>query len=865
MGKYTPMIEQYLQIKKQYGDCILFFQLGDFYEMFFEDAHVASRVLGIALTGREAGQADRIPMCGIPIHAMNNYLPKLIEKGHKVAICEQVENPADVKGIVKRDVVKIVTPGLNLEEKTLDEKRNNYIVSIVNNDCDAALSIVDITTGDFYVCTIDYQSSVKRLFNEVISYNPKEVFITDSNNKLYQLFKDAGVFVSDSNATYINKNIDSLESFNKHFSNPSTYYPSDINNLEKQAVGWLLEYIHTTQRRAIHHLSNLQKINKSQNMSLDSNARRNLEITETIRTKEKTGSLLWILDHTITSMGARQLRAWVENPLLNRTDIEKRLDAVEELSRDICIIEDLKKTLKNIYDIERLISRLSYGSANAKDLIALKKSLLEVPFIKQTLSQLNSPLIKDLTEQLNDMTHLTAYLESALIENPPMTIKEGQMIKEQFNETLDKYRDVSNNGREWLTNYERQEREKSKIKSLKIGFNKVFGYYIEVTKANLSQVPDYYQRKQTLTNAERYITEELKEREELIIKAEASLIELEYQLFIEIRDYTLGFLPALKSIGKSIAIIDALLSLAIVAKLNYYTRPVFNDEGIISISQGRHPVVEKVLASENYVPNDVSLNNKGQQIQLITGPNMAGKSTYMRQTALIIIMAQIGSFVPAEKAELCLIDRIFTRIGASDDLASGQSTFMVEMIEAKEALLEATNNSLIILDEIGRGTSTYDGMALAHAIIEYIHEQVQAKTLFSTHYHELTDLEQEFARLVNYHAQCIEKDGKVIFLRQIKRGKADKSYGVYVAHIAGMPQNVITRAKHLLNMYEKQSKQGESLQLSFIETKPVAQDKIISDKKIELLKELETKKINNMTPLEALNYLAKLQNEIINS
>jgi DNA mismatch repair protein MutS len=856
--KYTPMIEQYLEIKNKYKDCILFFQLGDFYEMFFDHAHIASRILGIALTGRDAGQADRIPMCGIPVHAIDNYLPKLVEKGYKVAICEQVQNPSEAKVIVKREVTRIITPGITLEDKIIENNKNNYILCIFKYNEQVALAAADITTGDFFISSLDNQSP-KTIINEILSYSPKEVLLTFSDNDWEKRLANSNLYITNINNHIFDIQIDPLEIFNNHFSENGYIYPDNLNITEKNAVGWLLVYINNTQKRQIYHLNKLSKKNISDKMLLDYNARRNLELTETLRAKDKSGSLLWVIDKTVTAIGARTLRSWLENPLINIEKINERLDAVDELSKQLFITDEINNILKNTYDIERLISKLSYGTANARDLVSLKNTLLLIPRFKELLLNFKSDIMIEANNKMSDVSTLTAYLDKALLDNPPISIKEGGMIKDGFNNKLDEYRNITIDGKKWIVELEKQERERTKIKSLKVGYNKVFGYYIEITKSNLSQVPPEYERKQTLANAERYITDELKYQEELILKADDSLVDLELQLFIELREYTLSFISDLQNIAKSIATIDVLQSLANVSITNRYIRPIFNTKGEILITQGRHPVVEKVIMTEDYVPNNVLLNNTECQIQLITGPNMAGKSTYMRQTALILLLAQIGSFVPVESANLCIVDRIFTRIGASDDLSSGQSTFMVEMVETKEALLEATENSLILLDEVGRGTSTYDGMALAQSIIEYIHQHVKAKTLFSTHYHELTQLETIIPRVVNYNARCIESDQKVIFLHQIEQGKADKSYGIYVAHIAGMPLEVTNRAKELLQSFEKDVFQIEqSQQLTFF-------SQIVNENNLEkqdehiVLKELRQAEIMQMSPLDALNYLYKLQ------
>ncbi|OEH84795.1 DNA mismatch repair protein MutS [Desulfuribacillus stibiiarsenatis] len=863
MVKYTPMIEQYLHIKNQYQDCILFFRLGDFYEMFFEDAKITSQILNIALTGRDAGQADRIPMCGIPYHALDNYLSKLVEKGLKVAICEQLENPTEAKGVVKRDVVRIITPGTVMEEKMLQDKNNHFISCMIQHQDSYGLAAADITTGDLFVCSLD-NSTLKRVMDEMMSFAPKEVIIIEENKEWEKLLEDTSIYTTQLYKN-TNKCFQPLQTFIQHFQERINIHL--FHEVEKLAVGWLLEYIYLTQKRDCQHFNQIQRYIPNDKMLLDGNAKRNLELIETIRTKEKKGSLLWILDKTHTSIGGRMLRSWVENPLQSLSHIESRLDAVEELSNNYCLLSEIKDQLKNVYDIERIMGKLAYGNANARDLAALSKSLLIVPMVKNTIYHCEAKLLKDMNEKLIDISALTDILEKALTEEPPISVKDGGMIREGYYELLDQYKNTSKIGKDWILNLEKEERDKTNIKSLKVGYNKVFGYYIEVTKSNITSVPDYYERKQTLANAERYITPELKEQEDLILKAEERLIDLEYQIFTELRLLAIEYLPQIQTIAKAIATIDVLQSLAFVRLENQYIKPSFNTDGLLEITQGRHPVVEKVLKNEQYVANDVLLNSADHQIQLITGPNMAGKSTYMRQVALIVIMAQIGSFVPAESANLSIVDRIFTRIGASDDLASGQSTFMVEMVEAKDAINEATNRSLILLDEIGRGTSTYDGMALAHSLIEYIHNHIHAKTLFSTHYHELTSLENSLVKLKNYHASCMEKDNKVIFLRRIIRGKADKSYGIHVAEIAGMPKGVIDRAKYLLQDYESNDVKHEaeikpteertsSMQLSFLDSH--------TNLYLDIIETLQKADIHRMTPLDALNLLHGLQTKIKN-
>lgn len=875
--KYTPMIEQYLEVKNEHKDSILFFQLGDFYEMFFDHAEIAAKVLGIALTARDAGQKDKIPMCGIPVHAVDNYLPKLIDQGYKVAICEQVQDPSEAKGIVKREVTRIVTPGVTLEDKLLKEEENNYILAIYIKDTSYGIAVADISTGDFLVTSDSYKSS-KALLDNILAYRPKEILLIEREDKIYDKLIDNNLYI-----TYLDEylkisDLDPIEIFQKQFGQTTKFTNAgkikqeqvavDLNIIEQTTAGYLFYYISITQKRQLKHLTKIIKIDSDERMLLDYNAKKNLELTETLQAKDKLHSLFWVLDKTETAIGARLLKDWIENPLYKKDKILSRLDAIDELLVNTHSTKEIRKLLKDTYDIERLIGRISYGSANARDLLALKNTLLILPKLRILLENYQKAFIKDIRNDLRDVDLLTNRLDRAIVDNPPLAIKDGGMIKEGFDDKLDEYKNLAGNGKDWLLSYEQSEREKTKIKNLKVGYNKIFGYYIDVTRSYINLVPDYYERKQTLANSERYITQELKAKEDMILKADDNLIKLEYEIFLELRDYTINFIPDLQIIAKAIARLDVLQSLGQVAERNNYSKPSFNEKGEIIIRQGRHPVIEQVINRGDFVPNDLTLNNENIRIQLITGPNMAGKSTYMRQAALIIIMAQMGSYVPADYANLALVDRIFTRIGASDDLTSGQSTFMVEMVETKDALNEATENSLILLDEVGRGTSTYDGMALAQAIIEYISSVVQAKTLFSTHYHELTALDQELTCLKNYSASAIEQDKKVIFLHQVVPGKADKSYGIYVADLAGMPGPVTQRAKEILIELEKLGRDHiiESAQLSIftdqgqnIETKNTIE---ITSNEYQVLKDLKQTQVMQLTPLDALNYLYQLQKKL---
>lgn len=866
MAQYTPMIQQYLEIKANYEDAFLFFRLGDFYELFFEDAKKAAHELEITLTGRGSDK-DRIPMCGVPYHSAEQYISQLIDKGYKIAICEQVEDPKEAVGVVKREVVKLITPGTVMEGKALQEKENNYLAAITGfEDGSFAFVRTDLTTGESMVTLL--QDEFDEVIQELASIRAKEVIVPANFSSEWEdrLKKSLTITISaEENDSYDTESMQTL-----------------LQNVEqdklKIAFARMYHYLVRTQKRSLDHLQPVSFYTTNDGMKMDYYSRRNLELIETLRDKKKQGSLLWILDKTVTAMGGRLLKKWLERPLISKKEIENRLGMVQAFLNHYFVREELKETLKEVYDLERLAGKVAYGNVNARDLVQLRKSLQQVPSIIELTTKLDHPYIDEILETMDRCEELLDLLEISLVEDPPISIKEGGMIKEGYHGELDKYKDASKNGKSWIAQLERKEKEETGIKSLKIGYNKVFGYYIEITKSNLSLIPEgRYERKQTLANAERFITPELKEKETLILQAEENIEKLEHELFLAIREEVKVYISRLQQLAKGISTLDVLQSFAVIGEANHYTRPTFSENREVIIKDGRHPVVEQMITRGEYVSNDVELNGN-REILLITGPNMAGKSTYMRQLALIAIMAQIGSYVPATEAKLPIFDQIFTRIGAADDLASGQSTFMVEMLETKQALTKATERSLILLDEIGRGTSTYDGMALAQAIIEYIHHHIGAKTLFSTHYHELTALENELKRLKNVHVSAVEEDGKVVFLHKVVDGQADKSYGIYVAELAELPAPVIKRAAELLHLYEKASsninsfqpvvpldEKEESLQLSLFPEEEINKDnnkvKMESHEKkvIETIKKLD---ILNLTPMEALQQLNELQKKL---
>lgn len=850
MEKQTPMMQQYLRIKAEYQDAFLFFRLGDFYEMFFDDAIKAAQELEITLTKRDSNQSNPIPMCGVPHHSAERYIKTLIDKGYKVAICEQVEDPKEAKGVVKREVVQLITPGTVMESSMLQESESNYIACLSTfNNSTFVIVYHELSTGESQIVSID--NDFDFVIHELSKQQVKEIVIASSMEEdyLHLLKNQLQVVIS------IEDEVNFIGEF-RHL------YDDLTDERLLQAFSRLLNYIIHTQKRSIHHLQKPEIIQLNNYLSIDMYSKRNLELTETMMKKEKYGSLFWVLDKTVTAMGTRTLKKWIERPLMNKNAISNRHDIVDAFYHNFMERDVLRQALKSVYDLERLVGRISFGNVNARDLIQLKHSLASIPEIKSILSQFSASPIKKLNKRLIYPEFIVSLLEKSIIDEPPISIKEGNIIKSGYNEQLDEYKDASINGKKWIAELEQKEKEITNIKSLKIGYNRVFGYYIEITHANKHLVPeDRYERKQTLTNAERYITPELKEKEAIILKAEEESVELEYQLFIEIREKLKSHIEEIQNVAKIVSEIDVLQAFATVSEENNYRRPHFNKE-TIQITNGRHPVIEKVMEDGSYVPNDVFLNND-KCILIITGPNMSGKSTYMRQLALTIIMGQIGCFVPADHANLTIVDQIFTRIGAADDLVRGQSTFMVEMTEANYALSNATNRSLILLDEIGRGTSTYDGMALAHAIVEYIHEHIQAKTLFSTHYHELTELEDMLSNVKNIYVRAEEYEDQVVFLHKVEEGRANESYGIHVAKLANLPEPLIERATKILRDLEANSghKQQENTQLSFF---PETNESNVKKAESILAKELKNLNLFEMTPMDAMNFLYQLQQKVHN-
>ena len=866
MAAYTPMIQQYLTIKADYQDAFLFFRLGDFYEMFFDDAIKASQELEITLTGREGGSEERIPMCGVPYHSAANYIEQLITKGYKVAICEQMEDPKQSKGMVRREVVQLITPGTVMDGKGLTEKENNYLASVTSfDDHTFGFAYNDISTGESKVTQLS--SNFDEVLNELAVLGAKEVVIDSSFDPVLQKkMRERDVLaISFEDNSSVDMN------FSRLF--------EDLNQDKlKQTVARLFNYLFRSQKRSLDHLQPVTTYQIQQYMKIDYYSKRNLELTETIRSKGKKGSLLWLLDETKTAMGARMLKHWIDRPLINQQEIEQRHHLVDVLLNHYFERQELREKLKEVYDLERLAGRVAFGNVNARDLVQLKRSLMQVPFLKQILQGMQDEQMTEIAEKLDPCEEVTDLLEQAIVENPPVSLKEGNIIRDGYNDQLDQYRDASRNGKTWIAQLEREERENTGIKSLKVGYNRVFGYYIEVTRANLHLLEEgQYERKQTLTNAERFITPALKEKEALILQAEEKCGELEYELFTEIREMVKEQIPRLQALAKSVSALDVLQCFSQVSEERRYVKPKFSNERRVVIKNGRHPVVEKVLNSQEYVPNDCYMDSD-REVLLITGPNMSGKRTYMRQIALIAILAQIGCYVPASEAVLPIFDQVFTRIGAADDLISGQSTFMVEMLEAKNAIANATQNSLILFDEIGRGTSTYDGMALAQAIIEYIHERIGAKTLFSTHYHELTVLDGELAKLKNIHVSAIEHQGKVVFLHKIKEGPADKSYGIHVAQLAELPPELITRASEILAALEqtdtepnpnkeetvpvKEEPSEQPAQLSFFDEPAEPKRHEPSTKEKRVLEKIKDLDLLNVTPLQAINLLYELQKKV---
>lgn len=881
MAELTPMMQQYMETKKEYKDCILFYRLGDFYEMFFDDALTASKELEITLTGKNCGLEERAPMCGVPYHAVDSYLSRLVEKGYKVAICEQVEDPKQAKGIVKREVIRIVTPGTNIDSMTRDETKNNYIMAIVYDAGRYGISIADVSTGDYFVTETDSES---KLFDEIYKFSPSEIICNEalyvSGIQLEDLKNRMHVAISSLDAWYFDEEL-CKKALKEHFQVASLEslgiadYDCGVN-----ASGALLQYLIETQKTSLAHLTKLTTYSTGKYMVLDSSTRRNLELCETLREKQKRGSLLWVLDKTKTAMGARLLRKYVEQPMIDKEEIIKRLDAVEELLKEAISREEIREYLSSVYDLERLVGRISYQSANPRDLTAFKASLSMLPHIRTILGDMKSPLLLKLYEEIDPLEDLCSLVEKAIIDDPPMAMKEGGIIRDGYHEEVDRLRKAKTDGKTWLAELEQKEREKTGIKNLRIKYNKVFGYYLEVTNSFKNMVPDYYTRKQTLTNAERYIIPELKELEDLILGAEDKLYALEYELYCDVRNRIADEIVRIQTTARAVAAVDAFASLALVAERNHYVRPKINEKGTIDIKDGRHPVVEKMIPNHMFIANDTYLDDKKNRVAIITGPNMAGKSTYMRQTALIVLMAQIGSFVPASQANIGLVDRIFTRVGASDDLASGQSTFMVEMTEVANILRNATSKSLLILDEIGRGTSTFDGLSIAWAVVEHISNArlLGAKTLFATHYHELTELEGKIDSVNNYCIAVKEKGDDIVFLRKIVKGGADRSYGIQVAKLAGVPETVITRAKEIseelsdadiTTRVREMSVQGQETKAK---EKPKKMDVVdmaqmslfdtVSDN--DVIEEIKGMDISRMTPMDAMNTLYQLQNKLNN-
>ena len=867
MAELTPMMKQYMETKSQYQDCILFYRLGDFYEMFFEDALTASRELEITLTGKNCGQEEKAPMCGVPYHAVEGYLNRLVAKGYKVAICEQVEDPKTTKGIVKREVVRIVTPGTNLDTQALDETKNNYIMCIVYIADRYGVSVADISTGDYFVTEIPDSA---KLLDEIYRFSPSEIICNEafymSGVDMDGMKDRLGITIYSLESWYFDDEV-CRKKLLEHFE-VSSFAGLGLADYDCGIIsaGALLQYLLETQKNSLSNLTHITPYAAGKFMMIDSSTRRNLELCETLREKQK--------------MGARTLRKYVEQPLIDKTEIIRRLDAVQELKEQAISREEIREYLSPVYDLERLITKIAYGSANPRDLTAFRSSLEMLPALLYILQEMKAELLKDLAVDLDPLEDLCILVKKAIREDPPIAMKEGNIINDGYNEEVDKLRRAKSDGKDWLAKLENDEREKTGIKNLKIKYNKVFGYYLEVTNSYKEMVPEYYTRKQTLANAERYITPELKELEDMILGAEDKLYALEYELYSEVRDLIASQIERIQKTAKAVAALDAFASLALVAERNNYVRPKINEKGVIDIKEGRHPVVERMIPNEMFISNDTYLDDKKHRISIITGPNMAGKSTYMRQTALIALMAQIGSFVPAKSANIGLSDRIFTRVGASDDLASGQSTFMVEMTEVANILRNATSKSLLILDEIGRGTSTFDGLSIAWAVIEYISDSrlLGAKTLFATHYHELTELEGKIDNVNNYCIAVKEKGDDIVFLRKIVKGGADKSYGIQVAKLAGVPELVIGRAKEIV---EELSDEDITARVSEIASKErvvkkkpkvkkyddvdIAQMSLFDTvKDDDVLEELKNLDVGNMTPIDALNTIYRLQNKLKN-
>lgn len=882
MAEYTPMMQQYLDTKKQYPDCILFYRLGDFYEMFFEDALTASKELELTLTGKNCGQEERAPMCGVPYHAVDGYLTRLVAKGYKVAICEQVEDPKNAKGIVKREVIRVVTPGTILDTQAIDESKNNYLMCIVYIADRYGIAVADVTTGDYFVTELPDSGKLK---DEITRFMPSEIICNESfcmsGMDLEELKERLRIVISSLGPDYFDDAV-CKDKLKEHF-HVSTLDGLGLGDYDCGVIsaGALLQYLLETQKNNLSHMTHITPYTTGKYMMLDSATRRNLELCETLREKQKRGSLLWVLDKTRTAMGARTLRKYIEQPLIEKTEILRRLDAVDELKERAITREEIREYLSPVYDLERLITRITYGTANPRDLTAFAVSLSMLPPISYLLKEMKAPLLQEIYQEMDLLDDLCALVQQAIADEPPITMKEGNIIRDGYSKEVDTLRRAKSDGKSWLAKLEEEEREKTGIKNLRIKYNKIFGYYLEVTNSYKDLVPDYYTRKQTMANAERYITPELKELEDTILGAEDKLYALEYELYCAVRDTIAGRVERIQKTAQAVAKLDVFASLALVAERNSYVRPKINENGRIDIKDGRHPVVEQMIPNGSFICNDTLLDDKKQRISIITGPNMAGKSTYMRQAALIVLMAQIGSFVPAGQADIGLVDRIFTRVGASDDLASGQSTFMVEMTEVANILRNATSKSLLILDEIGRGTSTFDGLSIAWAVVEYISDihLLGAKTLFATHYHELTELEGKIDNVNNYCIAVKEKGDDIVFLRKIVKGGADKSYGIQVAKLAGVPDAVIGRAKEIVDELANEDITVRVGEIAGKEDMPkhtkkkakkydevdLAQFSLFDTvKDDDVLEELKTIDVGNLTPIDALNTIYRLQNKLKN-
>lgn len=869
MAEYSPMMQHYLATKEKYKDCILFYRLGDFYEMFFDDAVNVSQELELTLTGKDCGQEQRAPMCGIPYHAAESYIAKLVQNGHKVAICEQLEDPKLAKGIVKRDVIRVVTPGTVTESNLLEEKKNNFIMSIFKKGIFFGIAICDISTGDFYASEIKEENNFERLLDEISRYSPSEIIanemLTGCEEEISKIKERFDVYISE----------ETEEKFSEDTENIYEQYAlSDdkgniVKDLEKRlfavsAINGLIKYIEDTQKTKLEHINRITIYTITKYMSLDINARRNLELTEKMRDKSKKGTLLWVLDKTSTSMGGRLLRRWISDPLIDENEINERLEAVEELKENIILRGELLDKLKGVYDMERLAGKIAYGNVNARELNSLKASSSKLPEIKSMIKNSKSKMLRNLYEELDSLEDIYELIDKAIVDDPPILVTEGGVIKMGYNTEIDELKTAMTQGKTWLVQLEAREKEETGIKGLKVGYNKVFGYYLEVTKSNLALVPDRYIRKQTLTGGERYITEELKELESKVLGAEEKVVGLEYQAFVQIREQIKSQIQRVQKSALAISKLDVLCSFAQVAEDLNYCKPEVDRSGIIEIKEGRHPVIEKMLPAGSFVANDTYMDKESNRLSIITGPNMAGKSTYMRQVALITLMAQIGSFVPATSAHIGVVDKIFTRVGASDDLSMGQSTFMVEMMEVANILKEATSNSLVVLDEIGRGTSTYDGLSIAWAVAEYIEdkEKCGAKTLFATHYHELTGLENTLEGVKNYSIAVKEKGEDIIFLRKIVEGGTDESYGVHVARLAGVPKMVTQRANEILKQIERKNVLTNKTVEKENKKQVSGQLDMFNFKLAEIAHELDKVNIDELTPIDALNTLVKIKEEM---